>query len=80
MAAGLESLIQQWTGDPDVANFSLAGVSVWRYMGLNFVMFLGAIQSINAAGLRGVELDGAAGGTSSGTSSCRRSAPSSACP
>jgi multiple sugar transport system permease protein len=59
MAAGLDGLIQQWTGDPDVANFSLAGVSVWRYMGLNFVMFLGAIQSINTQVYEASELDGA---------------------
>lgn len=59
MAAGLESLIQQWTGDPDVANYSLAAVSVWRYMGLNFVMFLGAIQSINGDIYEAAELDGA---------------------
>ena len=38
----------QWLGDPDLVNFSLAGVSVWRFMGLNFVLFLGAIQSIPA--------------------------------
>ena len=33
MNTGLESLIHQWTGDPDIANFSLAAVSVWRYTG-----------------------------------------------
>lgn len=59
MAAGLESLIQQWTGDPDIANYSLAAVSVWRYMGLNFVMFLGAIQSINSEIYEAAEIDGA---------------------
>lgn len=59
LTAGLESLIQQWTGDPDVANFSLAAVSVWRYMGLNFVMFLGAIQSISSEIYEASDLDGA---------------------
>ena len=59
LTAGLENLIQQWTGDPDVANFSLAGVSVWRYMGLNFVMFLGAIQSISSEIYEASDLDGA---------------------
>ena len=53
------SLIQQWLGDPDVVNFSLAGMSVWRYMGLNFVLFLGAIQSIPAELYEAAELDGA---------------------
>ncbi|MBO3103871.1 carbohydrate ABC transporter permease [Cellulomonas fengjieae] len=59
LTAGLESLVQQWTGDPDVANFSLAGVSVWRYLGLNFVMFLGAIQSISSEIYEASDLDGA---------------------
>ena len=48
MNTGLESLVRQWTGDPEVANYALAAVSVWRYTGLTFVMFLGAIQSINS--------------------------------
>jgi len=59
MSVGLENLIQQWTGDPDIANYSLAAVSVWRYMGLNFVMFLGAIQSINSEIYEAAEIDGA---------------------
>ena len=40
-------------------NFSLAGTSVWRYMGLNFVLFLGAIQSIPDELYEAAELDGA---------------------
>ena len=44
---------------PALVNFSLAGVSVWRYMGLNFVLFLGAIQSIPAELYEAAELDGA---------------------
>ena len=48
-----------WLGDPDVVNFSLAGISVWRYLGLNFVLFLGAIQSIPAELYEAAEIDGA---------------------
>jgi len=48
-----------WLGDPDVVNYSLAGTSVWRYLGLNFVLFLGAIQSIPAHLYEAAELDGA---------------------
>ena len=59
MNTGLESLIHQWTGDPDIANYSLAAVSVWRYTGLTFVMFLGAIQSINSEIYEAAALDGA---------------------
>ncbi|WP_369029565.1 MULTISPECIES: carbohydrate ABC transporter permease [Streptomyces] len=48
-----------WLGTPTSANISLAGVSVWRYMGLNFVLFLGAIQSIPGELYEAAELDGA---------------------
>ncbi|WP_394428293.1 carbohydrate ABC transporter permease [Streptomyces sp. SGAir0957] len=48
-----------WLGDPDSANTSLAGVSVWRFTGLNFVLFLGAIQSIPGELYEAAQLDGA---------------------
>jgi ABC-type sugar transport system permease subunit len=56
---GGEGLTRQWLGDPAAVNYSLAGVSVWRYMGLNFVLFLGAIQSIPGERYEAAELDGA---------------------
>ena len=56
---GLESLSRQWLGDPSMVNISLAGTSVWRYTGMNFVLFLGAIQSIPAELYEAAELDGA---------------------
>ncbi|GIJ43182.1 ABC transporter permease [Virgisporangium aliadipatigenens] len=56
---GLESLTHQWLGDPDTVNWSLAGTSIWRYLGLNFVLFLGAVQSIPAQVYEAAELDGA---------------------
>lgn len=49
----------QWLGDASIANYSLAGTSVWRYTGLNFVLFLGAIQSIPGEIYEAAELDGA---------------------
>ncbi|MGK5694754.1 carbohydrate ABC transporter permease [Streptomyces sp. URMC 128] len=48
-----------WLGTPTSANTSLAAVSVWRYLGLNFVLFLGAIQSIPGELYEAAELDGA---------------------
>jgi multiple sugar transport system permease protein len=48
-----------WLGDRQLVNVSLAGVSVWRYLGLNFVLFLGAIQSIPSEMLEAGEIDGA---------------------
>lgn len=49
----------QWLGDASIANYSLASTSVWRYTGLNFVLFLGAIQSIPSELYEAAELDGA---------------------
>ncbi|MGI5244577.1 carbohydrate ABC transporter permease [Dactylosporangium sp. CA-139066] len=48
-----------WLGDPDLVNWSLSGVSVWRFTGLTFVLFLGAIQSIPGELYEAAELDGA---------------------
>ncbi|MEE1801278.1 sugar ABC transporter permease [Streptomyces sp. JV176] len=48
-----------WLSSATSANISLAGVSVWRFMGLNFVLFLGAIQSIPGELYEASELDGA---------------------
>lgn len=49
----------QWLGNRSLVNISLAGVSVWRFLGLNFVLFLGAIQSIPSEMLEAGEIDGA---------------------
>jgi multiple sugar transport system permease protein len=56
---GLGGHTRYWLGDPDVANFSLAGTSVWRFTGLSFVLFLGAIQSIPGEIYEAAEIDGA---------------------
>jgi multiple sugar transport system permease protein len=56
---GLDTLQRKWLGDRTYINWSLAGVSVWRYMGLNFVLFLGAIQSISSDLFEASALDGA---------------------
>lgn len=56
---GLENLTQQWLGDASIVNISLAATSVWRYTGLTFVLFLGAIQSIPGEIYEAAELDGA---------------------
>lgn len=58
-AIGLSGLITQWLGNPDMINISLAGTSVWRYMGFNFIIFLGAISSIPKEVYEAAEIDGA---------------------
>jgi ABC-type sugar transport system permease subunit len=56
---GLQDQQRLWLGDRGLINYSLSWVSIWRYMGLNFVLFLGAIQSIPSEQYEAAELDGA---------------------
>ncbi|NPC93484.1 sugar ABC transporter permease [Bacillus sp. WMMC1349] len=56
---GLGSIVTHWLGDPDMINISLAGTSIWRYMGFNFIIFLGAISSIPNEIYEAAEMDGA---------------------
>ncbi len=56
---GLGEYIQLWIGNQNIINWSLAGSSVWRYMGFNFIVFLGAIQSISSDIYEAAEIDGA---------------------
>lgn len=55
---GIESDVL-WLTDPKLVNWSIAATSVWRYMGYNMVMFLGAIQSIPTEIYEAAEIDGA---------------------
>jgi len=56
---GLGNHIQKWLGDPSIINISLASTSVWRYMGFNFIVFLGSIQSIPKSVYEAADIDGA---------------------
>jgi raffinose/stachyose/melibiose transport system permease protein len=56
---GLGDLIQFWLRNPEIINISLASTSVWRYMGFNFIIFLGAISSIPKDVYEAAEIDGA---------------------
>lgn len=56
---GLGHFIVKWLGDERYVNYSLAGTSVWRYMGGNLVLFIGAIQSIDGEIYEAADLDGA---------------------
>jgi multiple sugar transport system permease protein len=56
---GLSGLQEKWLLNPNLINFSLAGASLWRYMGMNFLIFLGAISSIGSDIYEAAEIDGA---------------------
>ncbi|GHU60656.1 ABC transporter permease [Spirochaetia bacterium] len=48
-----------WLTNGDINNILLAIVSVWRFLGLNFIMFLGVIASIDTGLYEAADLDGA---------------------
>ncbi len=56
---GLDHMIQLWLGDRSINNISLAFTSVWRYTGFNFLIFLGAIQSVSPEIYEAAQIDGA---------------------
>lgn len=56
---GLASWQQKWLLNPNLINISLAGASLWRYMGMNFLIFLGAISSIGKDIYEAADIDGA---------------------
>lgn len=56
---GLGEYTRKWLLDVEINNIMLAGVSVWRYMGFNFVVFLGSIQSISGEIYEAADIDGA---------------------
>lgn len=58
-ALGLGAYTQGWLLNPNIINISLAGASLWRYMGFNFIIFLGAISSIGRDVYEAAEIDGA---------------------
>lgn len=55
----LDGLIHLWLQDPKLINVSMAGVSVWRYVGYNIVMFAAAMASISPDILEAARVDGA---------------------
>lgn len=56
---GLEQVIGMWLGDPERVNYTLAGISLWRNIGRSFLLYLGAIQSIDPDYYRVAEMEGA---------------------
>jgi multiple sugar transport system permease protein len=57
-AIGANSLAVNWLQDLRAVNPSIASISIWRYYGLNFIMFFGALQSIPAELYESAAIDG----------------------
>ena len=51
--------IPMWLQNTKINNFSLVATSVWRYMGQNMVLFLGAMMSVDNDLYEAASLDGA---------------------
>lgn len=51
--------IPLWLQDKSINNISLAATSVWRYLGQNVVLFLGAMMSVDSELYEAASLDGA---------------------
>jgi len=56
---GLGNIAQLWLGNEHIVNYSLSFTSIWRYLGYNFVILLGAIQSVPGDVLEAADIDGA---------------------
>lgn len=58
---GLPSWQQMWLGNPQLVNYSLAFISMWKYFGLSMVIFIGALQSVPKDLYESAMIDGASG-------------------
>lgn len=56
---GLGFFQQNWLGNPDSAIFAILITIVWQFVGLYFIIFLSALQTIPKELLEAAELDGA---------------------
>ena len=48
-----------WLKDQSINNWSLVGASIWRYLGQNVILFIGAMMSIDQSMYEAAEIDGA---------------------
>ncbi|MDR2535788.1 MAG: sugar ABC transporter permease [Treponema sp.] len=55
---GLPSFTRNWLQDLAIVNPAIASISIWRYYGMAFVMFFGALQSIPEELYESAAIDG----------------------
>ena len=56
--SGLGGLAQQWLHNLRLVNPAIASISIWRYYGLNFIMFFSALQAIPTELFEAASIDG----------------------
>ncbi len=57
-ALGLEGLQKNWLQDLKLVNPAIASTSIWRYYGLSFLMFFGALQAVPPNLYEAASIDG----------------------
>jgi multiple sugar transport system permease protein len=55
---GLGNFTQHWLQNLNLINPSIASISIWRYYGMNFIMFFGALQTIPRDLYEAANIDG----------------------
>ena len=55
---GLGNLQQQWLQNLSLVNPAIASISIWRYYGVNFIMFFGGLQTIPSELFEAAAVDG----------------------
>ena len=58
-AIGLGGLRQDWLGDPHLAFFTVAGVILWRELGLGVILFLARMMQVSSELYENARIDGA---------------------
>ena len=61
-AVGLDVLARPWLGNSKTALISILGVSFWRFVGFNMILFFGALQRMPKELYEAAHLDGASQG------------------
>jgi len=56
---GLDSLAISWFGSPKAVNHVLGFITLWKFMGLNMVIYLAALQSVPSEIEEAARIDGA---------------------
>lgn len=55
---GINTENLQWLQNLNLVNPSIASISIWRYYGMNFIMFFGALQTVPAELYESAAIDG----------------------
>lgn len=56
---GLDFLAKNWLGNPDYAIVAICVTIIWQFIGLYFIIFLSALQTVSKDVLEAADLDGA---------------------